>query len=270
MGFYEIFEISMKSGKSGFKAMTIQVCSLMWLRTVMNYQYKNGTAISKTVKILYSQGGIKRFYSGFLPALVQGPLSRFGDTFANSFALETFKGSNIPIFIKTSFASICAGGMRIILTPIDTLKTMSQVQGKESLNILRSKIKAGGITVIYHGAIANALATLLGHYPWFVTHNYLNEYIPIYTEPSKKLIRNAGIGFTCSVISDTCSNFMRVIKTSRQTEVITKSYPDVIKNIIQKNGIASLFFRGLGVRLFTNGIQGLLFNVLWKHFDHRV
>ena len=29
-------------------------------------------------------GGIPRFYRGLLPALVQGPLSRFGDTAANT------------------------------------------------------------------------------------------------------------------------------------------------------------------------------------------
>ena len=30
------------AGLNGYKAMTIQVFSLMWLRTIMNYQYKNG------------------------------------------------------------------------------------------------------------------------------------------------------------------------------------------------------------------------------------
>lgn len=269
MGYKEIYDKSLLSGIAGFKAMTIQVCSLMWLRTIMNYQYKNGTPIKETVKILYSQGGIRRFYSGLPPALIQGPVSRFGDTFSNSFALETFKNTKLPIFVKTLFASFSAGVMRILMTPIDTLKTMSQVQGKEGMKILRAKIKSGGITVIYHGAIANALATSIGHYPWFVTHNYLNKYIPVYKEQRKNLLRNAGIGFTCSIISDTCSNFMRVIKTSRQTDSVIKSYPDVIKNIVQQNGIASLFFRGLGIRLITNGIQGLLFNVLWKYFDNK-
>jgi len=108
--------------------------------------------------------------------------------------------------------------MRILLTPVDTLKTMSQVQGKEGMNILRNKNKSRWYNCNLHGALANAAATILGHYPWFVTHNYLHQYLPRYTEPGKKLLRNAGIGFTCSIISDTISNFMRVIKTSRQTD----------------------------------------------------
>ena len=71
MGYKEIYDKSLLSGIAGFKAMTIQVCSLMWLRTIMNYQYKNGTPIKETVKILYSQGGIRSFYSGLPPALIQ-------------------------------------------------------------------------------------------------------------------------------------------------------------------------------------------------------
>jgi hypothetical protein len=265
----DAFNRAFKSGTAGFQAMCIQVCTLMWLRTIMNYQYKNGTSIKETVGILWKQGGVRRFYSGLLPALIQGPVSRFGDTFSNTLALESLKGSKLPMFVQTAAASISAGGMRILLTPIDTLKTMSQVQGKEGRQILKNKIKAGGITVIYHGALANAAATIIGHYPWFVTHNYLHKYLPRYQDPWKSLLRNAGIGFTCSIISDTSSNFMRVIKTSKQTDTASTNYADVVKNIIKKDGITGLFFRGLGVRLFTNGIQGLLFNVLWKAFDKK-
>jgi len=35
-------------------------------------------------RTLYADGGIPRFYRGVLPALIQGPLSRFGDTAANT------------------------------------------------------------------------------------------------------------------------------------------------------------------------------------------
>jgi hypothetical protein len=61
-------------------AMGVQVCSLMWLRTTMNYQYRYGTSTSQALKALYADGGVKRFYKGIGPALFQGPLSRFGDT----------------------------------------------------------------------------------------------------------------------------------------------------------------------------------------------
>ncbi len=52
--------------------------------TTMNYQYRYGTNTTTALKTLYAQGGIPRFYRGLGPALIQGPLSRFGDTAANS------------------------------------------------------------------------------------------------------------------------------------------------------------------------------------------
>ena len=38
----EIVIKSLKSGISGASAMLVQVLSLMWMRTTMNYQFKNG------------------------------------------------------------------------------------------------------------------------------------------------------------------------------------------------------------------------------------
>lgn len=64
--------------------MFIQVMSLMWMRTTMNYQYRYGTTTKEALKTLYAQGGVRRFYRGVGPALIQGPISRFGDTAANA------------------------------------------------------------------------------------------------------------------------------------------------------------------------------------------
>lgn len=36
----EVFNKSVKSGLSGGAAMLVQVTSLMWMRTIMNYQYR--------------------------------------------------------------------------------------------------------------------------------------------------------------------------------------------------------------------------------------
>jgi hypothetical protein len=36
----EIFNKSAKSGLSGGAAMLVQVTTLMWMRTIMNYQYR--------------------------------------------------------------------------------------------------------------------------------------------------------------------------------------------------------------------------------------
>jgi hypothetical protein len=38
------------------------------------------------------------------------------------------------------------------------------------------------------------------------------------------------------------------------------------KEIVSTEGFAGLFGRGLPTRLLTNGLQGLLFSILWKFF----
>jgi hypothetical protein len=56
--------------------MATQVVSLMWMRTIMNYQYRYGTTTKEAFNALYKDGGVLRFYRGIGPALIQGPLSR--------------------------------------------------------------------------------------------------------------------------------------------------------------------------------------------------
>lgn len=41
------------------------------------------------------------------------------------------------------------------------------MEGKNGIPALMSKIKVGGPSVLYHGALAAWLATVVGHYPWF-------------------------------------------------------------------------------------------------------
>jgi hypothetical protein len=259
----ELFEKSLKSGMSGAGAMVVQVGSLMWMRTIMNHQYRYGKSVSHTIRQLYTEGGIPRFYRGITPALVQGPLSRFGDTFSNTLALQCLKDYDAPIPLKTAAASITAGLFRIFLMPVDTLKTFLQVEGEKKL--LAQKFKVGGIRVLYHGALATSTATVAGHYPWFATYNFLDSYIP--RNKDNRNLRNAFIGFVSSIVSDTVSNSFRVIKTTKQTFPESISYTEAVKTVVAKDGVVGLFGRGLKIRLVTNGVQGLVFSVLWKHFQ---
>ena len=269
----DIYTKSFKSGLNGASAMTIQVGSLMWMRTIMNYQYRYGGTIKNTAALLYKDGGIGRFYRGVGAALFQGPLSRFGDTFSNTLALSLCKENdilkNMPIPVQTAFASTTAGLFRILLMPIDTVKTVLQVEGKNGLGVLKNKLKIGGPPVMFHGAIATASATMVGHYPWFMTFNTLDAYLPKYSDKLQTFGRNAFIGFSASIVSDTLSNSLRVIKTTKQSYLTPVSYTTVTREIIAKDGIAGLLGRGLKIRLMTNGIQGLLFSVIWKYLDSK-
>ena len=55
---------AVNGGTAGFMAMTGNVVSMMWLRTPVNHQYRNGGTFTSTVKTLYREGGILRFYRG--------------------------------------------------------------------------------------------------------------------------------------------------------------------------------------------------------------
>lgn len=254
-------------GTSGAAAMTVQVSSLMWMRTIMNYQYRHGSSTTEAMKTLWSQGKLRRFYRGIGPALLQGPLARFGDTAANTAVLSYLEKSDMPLTAKTGIASITSASWRICIMPIDTLKTTLQAEGSQARSLIVSKVSSQGPQVLWHGAGAAATATAVGHFPWFYTFNLLQEVIPTYKETHKKLARNAVIGFTASVVSDTISNSLRVIKTVRQTYHEPISYSKTVQLVVAKDGAMGLFGRGLKTRIIANGMQGVMFSVLWKYFQ---
>ncbi|GAA5881166.1 hypothetical protein JCM1840_001626 [Sporobolomyces johnsonii] len=267
-------------GLAGALAMVLQVLLLMPLRTVMNYQYRYGTTTTEAATKLYSEGGYSRYYSGLGPALVQGPVARFGDTAANAGILALLSSNpflaKLPSPLKTAFASICGALFRMVLMPVDTLKTTMQTESNSvALKVLRERIKAYGPGTLWAGAWATAAANFVGSFPWFATYNYLSAALPLPTPPSDpsaphlaftlaKLGRQAFIGFCASVISDTCSNSLRVVKTYRQVSRRKVGYRQAARLILRKEGARGLFGRGLKTRLLANGLQGLLFSVLWK------
>jgi len=260
---------AVRGGTAGAVAMGANVAALMWMRTTVNYQYRTGSSFPVALRTLYADGGIPRFYRGVLPALFQGPLSRFGDTAANTgilTALNSMEGTkDLNVGVKTLAASAAAASFRIVIMPIDTVKTTMQVTGKFSAVV--DKVKAVGPRALYNGALAAASATFVGHYPWFATYNYLSEKIPKQETQIKELGRRAILGFCSSAISDTCSNSIRVVKVYKQSHPDQLSYPQVVRQVLKESGVRGLFFRGLETKILANGLQGILFSILWKQFE---
>lgn len=287
------------NGVKGAKAAGVQVVSLMWLRTTLNYQYRYGTSTSEALSTLYKDGGLGRFYQGFPFALVQGPLSRFGDTASNAIALGLVESldptGTIPLFVRTGLGSISAALWRIVIMPVDTVKTSFQVNGEGGFKLLKEKMMQEGlVATLYAGGAASAIATAVGHYPWFLVFNALSEGLPTAQEiinmkdtgidPNSiyaflstldvrllTLLRSALIGILASSTSDICSNGIRVLKTVRQTSPLEPgssfSYIDAAREIIDKEGWSGLLGRGLQTRLLSNCIQAALFSVLYKYFQ---
>lgn len=90
-----------------------------------------------------------------------------------------------------------------------------------------------------------------------------------YRYQRSKLIRRAFIGFCSSFASDCISNGIRVVKTYKQTSDTPLSYIDAVAALFNESGL-SFFIRGLGLKLISNGLSGILFSVLWKMIMDRM
>ncbi|KAH8095550.1 mitochondrial carrier protein [Aureococcus anophagefferens] len=170
------------------------------------------------------------------PDLGKGPLSRFGDTAANTGTLvilnEYDSTKDLPAYAKTAFCSVSAASWRLFLMPIDTLKTTLQTDGAKGMALLRTKMASGGPLVLYNGGAGAVMANIVGYYP---------------------------LGFAASAVSDCSSNSIRVLKVYKQTNAdTTMTYTKAIKEIVAKDGVWGLFGRGLGTKLISNGIQGAI------------
>merc|ERR1712150_25923 len=128
------------------------------------------------------------------------------------------------------------------------------------------KVRKGGPLVLWSGWEGNYVANVIGNYPWFATMNVLQKNIGVPEGNLAKLVRSAFIGAIASSVSDVVSNGIRVIKTKKQThEDASVGYVSAAKEVIEKDGVYGIFFRGLETRIYTNVLQGAFFTVLWKY-----
>lgn len=229
-------------GLSGAAASLVQLVTLMWLRTTMQFQYRYGFSFKESLVKLYKEGGLPRFYRGLPVATLQLPLSRFGDVAANAFmllALDSFDSTRgLPLPVKSIFGSLAAGAFRFMLMPLDAVKTslqvcnaaipfhiiilvaplfcsvplhlailptigssfshniFNQVQGSKGWSQVKARLQEEGVSSLYQGAVAQAVATFVGHWPFFVTFNYMSSVIllPPADAVFLRLGRNAILG----------------------------------------------------------------------------
>lgn len=260
----------LEGGLSGAAAMVVQVLTLLWLRTTMNFQYKHGGSFCAALSYLYKEGGVGRLYAGLLPALIQGPLSRFGDTAANDgvqaalASMEATKGWHATYV--TLVCSLVAGAFRVLLMPIEVIKTSMQVQGAGALGNLRNRISRRGACVLWEGLLATYCAHFSGHFPWFATRNALMAILPSAQTPQLEMLRAGVIGLTSSLVADLVSNPLRVIKTCKQTSEDSLTYAAAVRLVCAQAGVHGLLFRGIGTKMCCNALQSIMFSILWSRF----
>ena len=82
--------------------------------------------------------------------------ARFGDTAANVGILALLSSNpalkNLPSFVKTALASTLSAAFRMILSPLDALKTTMQTEGDKAIPLLRTRIRNHGIGTLVRSA----------------------------------------------------------------------------------------------------------------------
>ena len=276
-----------RGGLGGVAGGVVQVMTFMWLRTAMNYQYANGGGLMEALNALWRENGIRRLYQGWSFAIVQAPLSRFGDTFANAGVLAVFSiyyGEGVNVGIASFLASGAGSLFKVALMPIDAYKTTFQVRGPQAAAILMSRVRSNGVGELYSGLFANLAANWVGSYPWFLTYNFCQTHLFVGMGDASSsssssastallllspgllvLVRDALSGICASAVSDTCSNSLRVIKAYKQTSLEANlRYDQVVRRIVFERGLGGLFTSGLGTRVLVNCMQGACFSIVWK------
>jgi len=129
-------------------------------------------------------------------------------------------------------------------------------------------VLSGDLSPLFRGTAATIVATWVGH-SWFLVHNWLDAAIAMPESSNGRVLRAAWIGFLASAISDATSNFIKVIKTVKQSMLVdangeSPSYSMVVNEVLAQGGLAGLFGRGLTTRVVSNGVQSVVFTVLWK------
>jgi hypothetical protein len=264
-----ILGVAGRSGVAGGMSMVINVLAFMWLRTTVNFQQAHvGVGTRSAMRQLYDDGGVARFYRGLTFALVQGPLSRFGDTAANSgveslLPVSLFGSADAHALAVTVGASAVSAAWRLLITPVDTLKTSLQVTGTSATRQLARKVERHGPCVMWDGGYGGAVASAVGYLPWFTTYNLLNARLPAAEGRVAYVVRHALLGLCASIVSDVSSNGVRVVKVVKQTSASQISYGESLQAVLRSEGTAGLF-RGLGTKLIANAMQAGLFSVTWR------
>ena len=89
----------------------------------------------------------------------------------------------------------------------------------------------------------NNIVLYIISYSWFYTYNLLSEKIPKQDSQMKELGRRAIISFFCICYIRYNSNSICRFKVYKQSYPIQISYPQVVRNVIQEDGIRGLMFR---------------------------
>ena len=245
-----------------FIAGGLQTSTTYPLKTTIKYQYFTCDNMLTSFINLKNNKDTSRFYRGILASCLKSCLGRMGETSVYTYFNNK---ENLSHSEKTSLIALTSTGWKSLLIPLDTMGNMYQVRRKLGKEIIKNKIKNEGlIRTFYSGGTLYLSNMFIGSYIWFNFYMIFNNNLPKIKNDD---LRNASIGFSCTLISDLNLNPIKIVKTYKQSSTKYITYIDIFKEIVQSKGIGNYLGREMGTRLLLNCLNSSIYVVLWKRFE---
>ncbi len=219
-------------------ACALQSSCLFWIKPIMKNQHVYGGSIRDTWNALRENPDFFRFYRGFFPALLKSTIGRTSDITIYKYVQQYYGQSKE---LSSVIGGVSSSTVKVAIMPLDTISNTLQVHGKDGFKHIKGNLYRGTIA---YGAIHSINSSL-----WLLNYSHFKEH-KLFTNENFNYIYT---GFCCSMISDLVINPLRVIKTNKQAFSNDKSYIELVKRL------KGSFYRGFGVRLILNALNGSLF-----------
>ncbi len=135
----------------------------------------------------------------------------------------------------------------LLAEPLATLNTFLNVQGVKHLHLLRSKIRTGGLRILWDGAGLLTIGGALGHYLYSPLFSGINSRLPRVDQashPLRCIARDFLVHFLASVVSDAASHPAKVVATMKRASLVPIGTMGAIRGTTADGGFRALLLSG--------------------------
>ncbi|CAD8051821.1 unnamed protein product [Paramecium primaurelia] len=221
------------------------------IKTLIRFQQKHGTLLQDSLKLIYKEGGFRRFYSGFFYRYI----SKSAEFVVLLEALNSWsnitKNNVNPINLLLSFMM----GITIQYTflPFNSLYYFQQVYGhSDGKELLFYKVKQNGASVFYHGFWSFLLGSLsgsLGAFPALQNYQTYNN-----QEENKKSEYCLFYLYSTFLTAEVISNPFKILAIQRLTSIECKSYAQIYNQLMKEQGYQWIF-RSIDTKLLYSFLK---------------
>ncbi|CAD8069551.1 unnamed protein product [Paramecium sonneborni] len=223
------------------------------IKTVIRFQQKHGTLLQDSLKLVYKEGGLRRFYSGFIYRQISKS-AEFVVLWEAFNQWSEVKNINVnPINFLLSFMM----GLTITYTfvPFNSLYYFQQVYGqKDGKELLFYKVKQNGASSFYQGFWSLFLGSFLGSiiaFPALQNYQTYNN-----QKENKKNEQCVFYLYSTFLTAEVISNPFKIVAIQKLTSMENKSYGQIYNQLIQEQGYQWIF-RSIDTKLLYSLIKSL-------------